>query len=174
VGRGDADARRFAGDQLALSDVLLYDEPAASHPQAAGVIERAGMRMRPRVEHSFWSDEPLRSYVEVYGLGMLDGECEFEVRYSIYPSVPQDTPVWFDVVSAAGDLLGFGDEDPVISQSFTRRTTGHRAAEYIAIDIAALQPGSYELLVEVMDLNSGQHAARRTGLFVEPGASVRR
>ena len=130
--------------------------------------------MRPRIAHALASDEPLRSYVEVYGLGMLDGESEYEVRYSIYPGEPTDKPAWAELAGAAGDVLGFGNEDPVISQSFTRRTKAHQAAEYIAIDIAALEAGNYELLVEVMDLNSGRHAARHTGFFVELGSSARR
>jgi hypothetical protein len=111
--------------------------------------------------------------VEVYGLGVLDGATEYQVRYSIYPGRGEDPPVWLDVVRAAGDVLGFGDEDPVISQSFTRTGTAHQAPEYIAIDIAALEPGRYELLVEVMDLNSGQHAARITALTVRGAATAR-
>ncbi len=174
LARGDADARRFSGDALVLSDVLLYDVPAGTHPDAAGIIERAGQRMRPRIEHTFSPDEPLRSYVEVYGLGMLDGKCEFEVRYSIYPGEPKDKTAWADLAGVAGDVLGFGDEDPVISQSFTRQTSSHDTAEYIAIDIGALEAGSYELLVEVMDLNSGQHAARHAGLFVRPRSGAGR
>lgn len=174
LGRGDADARRFAGDELVLSDVLLYDEPGGNHAKAAGVVERGGLRMRPRANRTFLSDEPLRSYVEVYGLGLLEGGSEYEVRYSIYPSKAEDPPVWKEIVRAAGDVLGFGDEDPVISQSFTRRATEHRASEYIAIDITALEPGRYDLLVEVMDLNSGQTALRHTALTVETGRTARR
>ena len=83
--------------------------------------------MRPRIEHTFLSDEPLRSYTEVYGLGMLDGASEYEVRYSIYPSEARDRPAWADLASVAGDVLGFGDEEPVISQSFTRRGTRPRS-----------------------------------------------
>ena len=174
LARGDADARRFAGDELVLSDVLLYDEPGSGHARAAGIVERGGQRMRPRVNRAFLSDEPLRSYVEVYGLRLLDGACEYEVRYSIYPSKAEDPPVWREVVQAAGSVLGFGDEDPVISQSFSRRSTEHTASEYIAIDIAVLQPGRYDMLVEVMDLNSGQTALRKTALTVEAGRTARR
>ena len=174
LGRGDADARRFAGDDLVLSDVLLYDEAGGGHAKATGVVERGGLRMRPRVNRTFLSDEPLRSYVEVYGLGLIEGGSEYEVRYSIYPSKAEDPPVWLEIVQAAGSVLGFGDEDPVISQSFTRRGTGHHASEYIAIDITALEPGRYDLLVEMMDLNSGQTAFRHTTLTVETGRTARR
>ncbi|HEX6790116.1 MAG TPA: GWxTD domain-containing protein [Candidatus Krumholzibacteria bacterium] len=174
LARGDADARRFAGDALALSDVLLYDDAGDDHPAAAGLIERGGMRMLPRIERRFRADEPLRAYLEVYSLGVLQGECEYEVRYSIYPGKNEDAPVWSEWAHAIAGALGFQDDDPVISQSFNRKTTEHRASEYIAIDIGALEPGRYELLVEVMDLNSGQSAVQHTGFSVEAGTSARR
>jgi GWxTD domain-containing protein len=174
LARGDADATRFAGDALALSDVLLYDDPGDAHTAEAGVIERGGMRMRPRVLRLFANDEPLRSYVEVYGLGMLEGGSEYEVRYSIFPGTAPDETTWSQITRVAADVLGFRDQDPVISQSFTRRGKSNQASEYISIDIGALDPGLYELLVEVMDLNSGAHTARHTMLTVEAGSTARR
>jgi len=173
LARADADASRFAGDRLALSDVLLFDAaPAAA--TAAGLIERGGLRMLPHTGHVFASREPLRSYVEVYGLDILDGASAYQVRYSIYPSKQEHVPVWSEVAHVAGDVLGFENEEPVISQSFTREGTDHSASEPIAIDISAVEPGLYELVVEVMDLNSGQHAASHTPLTVESATVGRR
>jgi hypothetical protein len=174
LGRGDADARRFASDDLVLSDVLLYDDlPGESHA-GAGAITRGGLRMHPRIGHVFTPEDALRSYVEVYGLRTLDGKAEFEVRYSIYPGKPREAAVWVDLIRSASDLLGFDNSDPVISQSFKRSIHQHHAAEYIAIDINSLEPGNYELLVEVMDLNAGAATATRTSLTVEPSRNARR
>jgi hypothetical protein len=130
--------------------------------------------MRPRIGHVFVPSEPLRSYVEVYGLNLLDGASEYEVRYSIFPGKRSDAPVWREWLHAAVDVLGFENDDPVISQSFTRRSNDHDATEHLAIDINALEPGYYELVVEVMDLNSGGHATSHTPLTVEPGPVGRR
>ena len=174
LARGDADASRFAGDQLALSDVLLYDETTPGDPKAAGFVERGGQRMRPRIGHVFSPSDPVRSYVEVYGLHLLDGATEYQVRYSIYPSTYTETPAWRELLHVTGGALGFENDDPIISQSFTRSATTHSTHERIAIDIGTLDPGYYELLVEVMDLSSGQHVSRNTPLTVEPGAMGRR
>jgi hypothetical protein len=172
LARADADASRFAGDQLALSDVLLYDE--AGPGQRSGLVERGGMRMLPRIGHAFTSADPLHSYVEVYGLNLLDSASDYQVRYSIYPATNNDTPVWRAIAQVAADVLGFENDEPVISQTFTRHATEHTANERIAIDIGTLEPGYYELLVEVMDLNSGQRAASHTPITVEPGPMGRR
>jgi len=174
LARGDADASRFAGDQLVLSDVLLYDEAASGESGAAGLVERGGLRMRPRIGHVFTSSDPLHSYVEVYGLNLLDGASDYEVRYSIFPATRAAMPAWRELLQAATGALGFENDDPVISQSFSRHATTHSANERIAIDISALEPGYYEMLVEVMDLNSGQHAASHTPLTVETGPVGRR
>jgi GWxTD domain-containing protein len=55
VARGNADASRFAGDKLALSDVLLYDEAPAAERRTAGFVERGGLRMRPRIGRNYRS-----------------------------------------------------------------------------------------------------------------------
>lgn len=174
LARGETDARRFASDELTLSDVLLYEEVPRDSPAAPGVIARGGLRMRPRIGHLYSPEDPLRSYVEVYALHMLDGASEYEVRYSIYPGKARDAAVWVDLIRSASDVLGFEDSDPVISQTFTRRSDRHHTAEYIAIDINSLEPGNYELLVEVMDLNAGSATAARTALTVEASRNARR
>jgi hypothetical protein len=173
IGRGNADATRFAGDQLALSDVLLYDEAPAAERNTAGFIERGGLRMHPRIGHNYSTADAVNSYVEVYGLNLIDSAADYEVRYSIFPAQHEDTPAWRELLHAAADALGFDNDDPVISQSFTRHGNEHDASEHIAINIDKLEPGYYEMLVEVMDLNSGQHAASHTPLTVESGAERR-
>jgi hypothetical protein len=175
LARGDADASRFAGDQLALSDVLLYDDAAASDRPAAGVVERGGQRMWPHIGHVFAPSDPVHSYVEVYGLNVLDGAAEYQMRYSIFPAQRTDVPAWRELLQGAVSVLGFEeDDDPVMSQSFTRHGNTHTTNERIAIDIGKLEPGYYEMLVEVMDLNSGQRAASHTPLTVEAGPVGRR
>ncbi|HET6348848.1 MAG TPA: GWxTD domain-containing protein [Candidatus Krumholzibacteria bacterium] len=174
LARGDADAGRFAGDGLMLSDVLLYDDVTDSGRNSSGAIDRGGQRMRPHTGHMYRADDPVRSYVEVYGLTTIEGMSAFEIRYSIFPGHAGDTPAWKDWFHTAAGVLGFGDSDPVISQSFQREGNSHRANEYLAIDISALDAGVYDLLVEVLDLNSGRHATSHTSLTVELPAVGRR
>jgi hypothetical protein len=46
------------------------------------------------------------------------------------------------------DALGFDNDDPVISQSFTRHGNEHNVSEHIAINIDRLEAGYYEMLVK--------------------------
>lgn len=173
LARGEADASRFAGDQLAISDILLYDDAPAGEQSAAGLVERGGLRMRPRIGHVYTPGDPLQSYIEVYGLNLLDQAAAYELRYSLYPATRDDTPAWRELLHVAVGALGFENDEPVISQSFTRHAADHTASEHVAIDLGHVQPGHYELLVEVMDLNSGESASSHTPVTVEPGAVER-
>jgi len=172
VGRGDADARRFAADRLTLSDILIYDEPTEGDANA-DVIVRNGQVMRPRVGYAVRQNEPVRSYVEIYGLRVLDGKSAYEVRYSLFPGKDDASSSWTDWIRGAADALGFEDEDPVIRQSFRRETSGHEGPEYIAIDVSALDPGPYELVVEVIDLNAGVQTMQHRSITIAPGPRPR-
>jgi GWxTD domain-containing protein len=174
LARGHADARRFATDKLTLSDVLLFEEVPDGAPAMTGVIERGGLRMRPRIGHAYAPGDPLRAYAEVYGLTAYSGDAEFEIRYTIYPGTKADEPAWKDWIRGAADVLGFGEEEPVIAQSFTRRITGHTASEHITIDISALKPGIYDLVVDVLDLNAGAQITGHTSLTMEAGPVAKR
>jgi GWxTD domain-containing protein len=170
--RADADATRFAGDRLALSDVLLFDaaeegtrlERAGTGGGLSDAIERGGLRMRPRVGHRYASGDRLHAYAEVYNLAAPGGECAYDIRFAIYPSSEGETSVWDVWRGWLADLFGTDGGVPAVSQRFTRRGAAHSAEERIAIDIDALEPGRYELVVEVTDLWTGESAVSHTPL----------
>ncbi len=173
VGRRDADARRFVGDELALSDVLLYraEAPRAGEP----AIERGGGRMRPNVERACVQGERLRAYVEIYNLRLTTQggarASSYDLRYAIFRAPAVDDPAWVDWGRRAIEWAGFGDdEDAAISQTFRREGRSHDDRESIAIDVDALDEGRYELVVEVSDRRSGQHALVHAPFWKESGA----
>ena len=171
IERADADLERFANNGLTLSDVLLFDgepgPPAASAGSITDTIDRGNGCMRPRIAHGYGPSEPLRAYLEVYHLNVAGGASAYDVRYSIYPAVRVDSPVWVDWLRAAGRMLGLLDGAPVIAQSFVRQGTSHTERERITIDISALEAGDYELVVEVTDRNSGDRATTQASLTRE-------
>jgi len=177
VGRRDVDARRFVGDRLALSDVLLF---RAETPQAGeAAIERGGARMRPNVERYCVPGERLRAYLEIYNLSLVTQGNErvssYDLRYAIFPARSDADPAWVDWGRRAADWAGFGaDEEPAIAQTFRREGRAHDDHESIAIDVDALDEGRYELVVEVADRRSGQHALVHAPFWKESGPVAKR
>lgn len=172
VGRRDADAARFAGDRLGLSDVLLFCGERSQEGDIA--IERNGVRMRPNVERLVAHGERLRAYVEVYNLALAsrDGAraSSYDLRYAIFPARTEADPAWVDWGRRAAEWAGFrDDEDAVISQTFQREGRAHDDRESIAIDVDVLDDGRYELLIEVTDRESGQRAAVHAPFWKESG-----
>jgi GWxTD domain-containing protein len=177
VGRRDADARRFLGDELALSDVLLYRAEAPQPGEAA--IERGGARMRPNVERQCMQGERLRAYVEIYNLALTTQGSErvssYDLRYAIFPAPSDTDPAWVDWGRRAIEWAGFGDdEDADIAQTFRREGRTHDDRESIAIDVDALDDGRYELVVEVTDRKSGQRALVHAPFWKEAGPVAER
>ncbi|HEU4363880.1 MAG TPA: GWxTD domain-containing protein [Candidatus Krumholzibacteria bacterium] len=156
--RGDADAARFVGDRLAVSDILLTAENG--DPRVA--IERGAERLWPRIDRRYERGEMLRAYFEIYNLTRVARATEYSVRYAIYPALAEDAPVWLDWGRRVGDLLGIAEGDPAISQTFRRAGGTHEDHESIGIDLGRLAPGRYELVVEVTDARSGQRAVAHT------------
>lgn len=156
--RGDADAARFVGSHLTLSDILLTAESGV----AGAAIRRGDEWLWPRVDRRYESGQMLRAYVEIYNLSRVARATAYEVRYAIYPGMDEGAPAWLDWGRRVGDLLGFADGDPAIAQTFTRTGDAHDERESIGIDIAKLAPGRYELVIEVTDAHSGARAVAHT------------
>jgi hypothetical protein len=118
--------------------------------------------MRPRIGHRYGPGERVQAYVEVYNLTARGGASEFEVRFAIYPAVDDQTSVWELWARRAADFFGLSSGEPAVSQRFRRRGQGHTAYERMAIDIDAISPGRYELIVEVLDAATGEGAVTHT------------
>jgi hypothetical protein len=167
VYRRDADATRFVADNLAMSDVLLFrDDGALSSPAGVSpsdaVISRGGATMRPNVARRYAGGERVRAYVEIYNLALATRanirESAYDLRFAIFPADDDDETAWVDWGRRAAEWAGFGDDDAAISQTFRRAGRAHDDHESMAIDIDVLDPGCYELVIEVADRLSGARA----------------
>jgi GWxTD domain-containing protein len=171
VCRRDADASRFVGDGLVMSDVLLFRDDAGA-AETAGTIERGGATMHPHVARRYANGERLRAYVEIYNLSLATRartrESSYDLRFAIFPADQEDGLGWVDWGRRAAEWAGFGDDDDaVISQTFRRTGRAHHDSESMAINVDVLDPGCYELLVEAKDRRSGERAVVRTPFWKE-------
>ncbi|MDH4038309.1 MAG: GWxTD domain-containing protein [Candidatus Krumholzibacteria bacterium] len=154
---GEADASRFMGNELVLSDILLtaQDGPAAS------AITRGGERVWPRIDRAYRPGEMLGVYVEIYNLARVARSTVYDVRFAIYPGVDEDTPSWLRWGRNIVAQMGFGGQ-AAIAQTFRRQGSRHQDHEAVRIDIDRLAPGPYQLLIEVTDVHSGHRATSHT------------
>jgi GWxTD domain-containing protein len=165
VFRSRGDANRYAGDQLAVSDILLERDGT----EGATTV-RGGRTLRPKPGRRYADGEALCVYFEIYNLGVEGGSSDYMVAFSIYESPQSPTPVWRRWGGRLARFVGF-DEPPTISQTFRRSGRGHRQSEEMAIDVDSLDEGPYEVVVTVSDLSSGQEAQSQATFFrVAPGA----
>jgi len=143
--------RKYSGDQLDLSGVILGSPPDPDRP----VYSRRGVELLPRPSLTFRPGEIVTVYFEIYGL-KKDSEGSRSFREKVKVNVNEDR---------TGKMGGFldgikfwGRKSPKsLTLTFDRQpaeTTGP-VAEHFDIDTAELLPGSYRLDLEVLDDSNG-------------------
>jgi GWxTD domain-containing protein len=160
--RADADAYRFVGDQLTLSDILL--ESAAD---TGAVFVRGERTLHPNTGRRYRSGERLDAYFEVYNLRVAQGRSDYSVTFLIFEAPETPPPAWRRWGGRLAGLVG-ADRAPSISQTFERSGTAHREGEEVAINVDTLADGRYELVVSVEDAVSGERAEARTAFYKGP------
>ena len=142
-------APRFDGPGLKMSDILLAD--AVIELEDTQPLGRHDLYVEVNPVGRFSAQKPVFVYFEVYDLAL---SLEGQTRYSVtYPLTPQPR----------GGLRGLlQDDEGAIALTATEQQGAIRSpVEYVAIDMADVPPGAYELTVTVRD--------ERTGATVERG-----
>lgn len=161
--RGQVDATRYAGDRLAVSDIVLERSG-----EAGSAFERNGIPVRPNPWRMVGHGQRLRAYYEVYNLLAPTGRSHYRVTYTVRNTADESRSMWNRLGRAVVDFMGVLPGDPLVSQSFEREGIGHEENEQIAIDVDVLDEGRYRLIVEVEDLVSGEQAGT-TKVFYKMG-----
>ncbi|MGD8415040.1 MAG: hypothetical protein PVF33_12455, partial [Candidatus Latescibacterota bacterium] len=146
--KGVSDSFRFVEGELAISDILFQD-PSRLHPLS---FERGGKTIYPHPGRRYKNGQRLGIYFEVYGLELSRRKSDFDVTFYIYEA-PEETPSrWAELGSRFADIVGLGeDRAPAVSQTFRRQGVERTAVEEILIDVDALRPGRYEMVISIHD-----------------------
>ena len=156
----------FPETVLALSDLVLANTIA---PRVEEPIDRRGFAIRVNRRLEFEPDDPFAVYWEVYGL-QVDGESFANYRVTIEVKDAEGKGVLAKIVS----LFGSDDEDLELTYERTVEVDGDRVPEYMSLELADDEPGTYRLEIEVVDLLSdakivGERTFTVKGLGESPG-----
>jgi hypothetical protein len=157
-----SDTYRYAGDGLAVSDILLQNDgrPEAVH------FERHGRRLYPNPDRRYTRGQRLATYFEIYNLRTSDRYNDYDVSFHIYDSPQENKSAWRKLGRWVASVAGLnGDKTPSISQTIHRRSGGFSSSEDIAINIDSLEEGRYELVITVEDRVSGDNAQSSVFFF---------
>ncbi len=146
VVRTDIDWRRFGENGPVLSDPLLFAAPGSPGER----VRRGARSFVPDPAHVVHAGEPLRVYVEIYDLGVRAGRTDYSIAWSIRPRrAPRGFVArWGERIARA---IARRAEPPVVEQSFERTGTRRDEAEWVNIDVSALDAGPWTIRATVHD-----------------------
>ena len=132
------DVPKFEGGILASSSLILADlmEPVPSNSIGAGQFVFGDMKVRPRVDAVFRTNEKLGIYMQVYNCDKASGRIEYEITRT-------------------------GSKQPIVAHS--EATEGITIKKWLSL--RDLPAGSYNLRVQVTD-KSGNRVSQSQGFTV--------
>jgi GWxTD domain-containing protein len=138
------------GDTLCISDIQLASSIEEAGSRTSFI--KGPLRVIPHPVHAYRKPDPVKFYLEIYGLDLDDEDFGFwEIEYEIEPKEKRRKgPV-------------YEDESMIISSRFRTSGFGSTQRERLEIDTSDLWEGSFRLKVRVMD--------RRTRETVETSTS---
>jgi GWxTD domain-containing protein len=151
-----------AGGPLALSDLLLAASieagPAAATPAGVG---RDGLNIEPLYGLSLVQNHPLSVYWEIYGLkASADGRARYEVTVQVQDNARR--PMLARMLGVGGGR----EAASKIQYNGTHVVTNGRVAEWLSLS-SDLKPGSYRVVVTVVDKDGGATKTVERGLIVK-------
>jgi GWxTD domain-containing protein len=143
-----------ASGRLALSDLLLADTIAPRVPSPA---RRADVVVVPSRTLAFPPGHAVHLYFEVYGTTVgADSLASYDVEVTVTDSTGGG--LLGAVVRGFVRLIGIGPDETRVRWERAWRPTGDRAVEYLALELARADEGTYVVAVTVRDRITGQVA----------------
>jgi hypothetical protein len=134
-----------AADRLAMSELVLLCGPPAAAAAGAPVL------LEPSLDRRVGGARAVAVYFEMDGLAPgPEGRSRFEYRYALRR---------FDPDARAGRAV-----DAVLQASREEENVGPHRRQFVSVPIPSLARGSYDLVIEVRDLESGGTATRSVRL----------
>jgi len=164
AGREHLESQSFRADALALSDLVLAHRIEAGE---GGPFDFGGVRVVPRVGTTI-AEGRLQLYFEVYPSRAMQLEHRpLAITYRVLPQPPS----WrfrqqFRATVPHADR-------PAVAATFTLMAEESVQRQRLGIDVRALEPGDYRLVVEVRDPLDGSTTSRATGFTLPAPSSAR-
>ena len=156
---------------LAFADLERWMKPLplfGAVPPGLGAVVKFDVRQAPQ-----WAlcRERARHVGEIVAMVVADSPERAQDAVELIRVEWDLLPPVVDMRRAA-ELVGFARGEPAVAQSFRREGASHVDSERIAVDVDALRPGRYRLVVEITDLHNGSSAVAHTPLVREASSDV--
>jgi GWxTD domain-containing protein len=149
---------RFQDDQLTSSSLILADDihPVSSHDIGLGQFVLGDMKVRPKMDSTFNSNDPMGVFLQVYNLKVDDKTHK------------PDASVEFRVLEEKGTtpLLKFDLASDKMPEHGEELTLANR------ITLGSLAPGKYKLEIAVTDHLANQTITPTADFTVRPASAV--
>jgi GWxTD domain-containing protein len=149
---------RFQDDQLTSSSLILADDihPVSSHDIGLGQFVLGDMKVRPKMDASFSSTDPMGIFLQVYNLKVDEKthKADASVEYRVLPEKGTTPLLKFDVSS---------DKMPEHGEELT---LAYR------ITLGSLAPGKYKLEIAVNDHLANQTITPTADFTVKPATAA--
>ncbi|MFC1500627.1 hypothetical protein ACFL6T_06405, partial [Candidatus Zixiibacteriota bacterium] len=163
----------YRGDELMVSNILPAAQITEVGPGREGRFIRGDLEVLPLPGRALQADQPLFIYYEVYNLSRDGfGATEYRVDYTIVEA-PESGALMSRLFQGIENIVTSRNRRSQISSSVTGRGITPDMGSYLEIDLGDLKPETYELLLTVTDLNTGQSQTSSLIFRTLPGLGER-
>ena len=152
----------YAADSLSISDIEMayhiFTEPQSYK------FQKGDVWVIPMPTRNYLRNQAVNIYYEIYNLQKdAFGQTKYRIKYTIWEDKRKNASLLGSISSFMGKLVT--DQKPEISISSDYNGNSATEPVYIELDTKKLNPGLYQLEVEVHDLIS-QQTSSQEALFI--------
>ena len=170
MGRDTLALVHYDASTLMMSDIMLAHEVRNGH---GGMFDMGGVIAVPRVDRRI-EQELLHLYFEVYpSERAVREQTAIAVRYEVRRLPPRSWTFWEQFQPDFHRKLD-AEQQPVVQATFTFLPTSDLERQQLSIDLTALDPGPYDLVVELVDTATGASTSRHASFdyAARPGGAT--
>ncbi|MFC1529139.1 tetratricopeptide repeat protein [Gemmatimonadota bacterium] len=146
----------YSGDDLMISDIMPAARITEVGPGQSGRFIKGDLEVIPLPGRMLGKDQPLFIYFEVYNLARDGfGGTRYLIEYSVSESRSDDGALR-RLFQNLGALVGASGRPAVLSSEFLQQGVQRDIHTHLEIDLNAVPPGIYDLIVTITDQVSEQ------------------
>ncbi len=162
----------YSGNELMVSNILPAAQITQVGPGREGRFIRGDLEVLPLPGRALQTDQPLFIYYEMYNLSRDEfGATEYRVDYAI-AEAPEGQALMTRLFQGLQSIVTGRRRRAQISSSITGRGIHSDVNAYLEIDLGALKPETYELLLTVTDLHTNESRSSSLIFRTLPGRSA--